>query len=112
MGTLTGLAALAGSSCCALPVALAGLGATGAVFGGLRLLASARPILLGVATSALLVGWGLFLRPRATCAEDGGCASVSWPWRTGIPLGIGTTLCALALVWEPYLEPMILKLMR
>jgi len=63
----------------------------------LAMLASIRPILLGGAALALLVGWGLFLRRRATV-----CAL----------LGIGTALVALALVWEPYLEPMVLKAIR
>ena len=113
LGTVAGLGALAASSCCALPVALAGLGATGAVFGGLAMLASIRPILLGGAALALLVGWGLFLRRRATaCAMAGPCASPSPPRRTAALLGIGTALVALALVWEPYLEPLVLKAMR
>ena len=113
LGTVAGLGALAASSCCALPVALAGLGATGAVFGGLAILASIRPILLGGAALALLVGWGLFLRRRATaCAMAGSCASPGPSRRTAALLGIGTALVALALVWEPYLEPLVLKAMR
>lgn len=101
------------SSCCALPVALASLGATGAVFGGLAMLASIRPLLLGGAALALLVGWGLFLRRRTkACAMAGPCASTRPSRRTAALLGIGTALVALALVWEPYLEPMVLRAMR
>lgn len=113
LGAVAGLGALAASSCCALPVALVGVGASGAVFGGLAMLASIRPILLGGAALALLVGWGLFLRRRATaCAMAGPCASPGPPRRTAALLGIGTALVALALVWEPYLEPLVLKAMR
>jgi len=110
LGAVAGLGALAASSCCALPVALVGVGASGAVFGGLAMLASIRPILLGGAALVLLVGWGLFLRRRATaCAMAGPCASSGPPRRAAAVLGIGTALVALALVWEPYLEPLVLK---
>lgn len=113
LGTVAGLGALAASSCCALPMALAGLGATGAVFGGLTMLASVRPLLLGGAALALLVGWGLFFRRRATaCTMAGPCVSTGPSRRTAALLGIGTVLVALALVWEPYLEPTVLKAMR
>ncbi|WP_354405177.1 mercuric transporter MerT family protein [Methylobacterium radiotolerans] len=113
LGTLAGLGALAASSCCALPVALASLGATGAVFGGLAVLASIRLLLLGGATLALLVGWWLFFHRRAAaCDMDGPCASAGPSRRTAALLGLGTALVALALVWEPYLEPMALRVMR
>ncbi|MBY0250031.1 MAG: mercury transporter MerT [Methylobacterium organophilum] len=107
------MGALAASSCCALPVALAGLGAMGAVFGGLAMLASIRPLLLGGAALALLVGWGLFLRHRTkVCAMAGPCTSTGPSRRTAALLGIGTALVALGLVWEPYLEPMVLRAIR
>ncbi|MCB4806299.1 MULTISPECIES: mercuric transporter MerT family protein [Methylobacterium] len=113
LGTVAGLGALAASSCCALPMALAGLGATGAVFGGLTMLASIRPLLLGGAALALLVGWALFFRRRATaCAMAGPYASTGPSRRTAVLLGMGTALVALALVWEPYLEPAVLRAMR
>ncbi|MGH1572324.1 mercuric transporter MerT family protein [Methylobacterium oryzae CBMB20] len=113
LGAVAGLGALAASSCCALPVALAGLGATGAVFGGLAMLASIRPVLLGGAALALLVGWGLFLRRRATaCDMAGPCTSTGPSRRTAASLGIGTALVTLALVWEPYLEPVVLRAMQ
>ncbi|WP_409567372.1 mercuric transporter MerT family protein [Methylobacterium sp. J-092] len=113
LGTVAGLGALAASSCCALPVALLGIGATGAVFSGLAMLASIRPLLLGGAALALLVGWALFFRSRATtCAMAGPCASTGSSRRTVALLGLGSALVALALVWEPYLEPVVLKAIR
>lgn len=110
-GTLAGLGALAASSCCALPVALAGLGASGAVFGGLGLLSDLRPILLGGAGLALLAGWVLFFRKLA-CGAAGPCIKPHPSWRTAAVLGLGTTLVALATVWEPYVDPIILRAMR
>lgn len=113
LGTLAGIGALAASSCCALPVALAGLGATGAVFSGLNLLTDLRPFLLGGAAVALLLGWGLMVRHRATrCAVGGPCAETQPRWRTAALLGSGTVLVGLALVWEPYVEPLVLRAMR
>lgn len=113
LGTVAGLGALAASSCCALPVALAGLGATGAVFGGLAMLSYLRPLLLGGAALALFVGWGLFLRRRATaCDMSGPCSRKGPSWGTVALLGLGTVLVGLSLVWEPYLEPVVLKAMR
>ncbi|MEE7492058.1 mercuric transporter MerT family protein [Methylobacterium oryzae] len=113
LGTVAGLGALAASSCCALPVALASLGATGAAFGGLAMLASIRPLLLSGAALALLVGWWLFFRRRAVvCNTAGPCASPGPSRRTAALLAVGTALVALAIVWEPYLEPMVLRAMR
>lgn len=113
LGTLAGMGAVAASSCCALPVALAGLGATGAVFGGLHLLTDLRPVVLGGAALMLIVGWGLLVRHRdAACAARGPCAGTPPSWRTAALLGAGTMLVGLALVWEPYVEPLVLRAMR
>jgi mercuric ion transport protein len=60
LGGVAGFGALAASSCCVLPLALAGLGAGSAVFGGLEVLANWRPLLLGGAVVVVLVGWTLF----------------------------------------------------
>ncbi|WP_311274638.1 mercuric transporter MerT family protein [Methylobacterium sp. WCS2018Hpa-22] len=113
LGTVAGMGALAASSCCALPVALAGLGATGAVFGGLHLLVELRPFLLGGATLALLIGWGVMFRHRArACAPSGPCAGKRGRWRTATLLGSGSILVGLAAIWEPYIEPVVLRAMR
>ncbi|KZB97437.1 hypothetical protein AU375_06433 [Methylobacterium radiotolerans] len=113
LGTLFGMGALAASSCCALPVALVGLGATGTVLGGLSLLTNLRPFLLGGGFLALLVAWGLLVRSRATaCALHGPCTEPSSRWRTVVLLGSGTLLVGLALVWGPHIEPLLLRAMR
>ncbi|MBX9933464.1 MAG: mercury transporter MerT [Methylobacterium sp.] len=113
LGTLTGLGALVASSCCALPVALTSLGATGAVFGGLAMLSNIRPLLLGGAALALVIGWGLFLHRRATeCDMASTCARTGSSWPKAALLGVGTALVDLALMWETYLEPIVLRAMR
>lgn len=110
---MAGIGGLAASSCCALPVALAGIGVTGAAFGGLHVLTDLRPVLLGGAALMLLVGWGLLAWHRdKSCAAIGSCAKAPAPWRTAVLLGSGTMLVGLALVWEPYVEPLVLRAMR
>jgi mercuric ion transport protein len=112
VGAAVGLGALAGSSCCALPLALAGIGATGATFSGLEALATMRPALLASALAALAIGWVLFFRRRAAsaCEPEGACAAPASSTRALTLLGLGTAFIGLAFVWQPYFEPMALKL--
>jgi mercuric ion transport protein len=113
-GAVVGLTALVSSSCCIVPLALAGLGATGAVFSGLEFLAAIRPFLLGTAAVALLAGWWLyFSRQRSlACHSYGTCAAAGTSWRTIGILALGSTLVGLAAVWAPYIEPFLLRLVR
>lgn len=113
-GALVGLTALVSSSCCVVPLALAGLGASGAAFSGLLLLAAIRPYLLGVAVLSLLAGWWLYFSRRrlAACNSDGTCAAPVASWHMISFLTLGSTFVGLATIWEPYIEPMLLRLMR
>jgi mercuric ion transport protein len=113
-GALVGLTALVSSSCCIVPLALAGLGATGAVFSGLEFLAGIRPYLLGAAALALIGGWWLyFSRRRAVaCNSDGTCAAPGTSWRTMGFLALGSAFVGLSTIWEPYIEPVLLRMMR
>lgn len=113
-GMASGLGALLASSCCILPMALAGLGATGAIFSGLALLADFRPVLLGGAAILLTLSWALHLwrRHRPVCSADGSCAAPATSTRTTVTLGLGSVFVGLALAWAPYIEPILLKLLR
>lgn len=110
LGSIAGLGAVVASSCCALPLILASLGATGAVFTGLEFMAAQRPIILGAGAAAIAVGWMLFLRRQAACTENGSCSPRLRPKQTALFLGLGTALVGLALIWEPYIEPAATKL--
>jgi mercuric ion transport protein len=105
--------ALAASSCCVLPLALAGLGAGSAVFGGLEVLANWRPLLLGGAVVVVLVGWTLFFwrRSAASCV-DGSCAVYTPAKSAGVYLSVATAFIAVSIIWDPYIEPVLLKLVR
>jgi mercuric ion transport protein len=113
-GTVVGLGALIASSCCVLPLALAGLGATGAVFSGLAFLAEIRPLLLGGSAAMLALSWAFFFwrRRASVCNVSGACAVPATSARTATLLGIGSSIVVLALVWEPYVEPVLLKFVR
>jgi mercuric ion transport protein len=114
LGTAIGLSTLLASSCCVVPLALAGLGASGALFSGLAFLAHIRPWLLGGATVTLALGWLLFFwRSRSVaCQPTQVCAAPASSRLSLSLLTAGSLIIGLALVWETYLEPILLKLMR
>lgn len=113
-GAVAGVTALAASSCCVLPMALAGLGATGAVFSSLAFLADNRPALLVGAAITLAIGWALFLnrRRQPSCGVDGRCKKPAATGLVSALLGLGSVAVGLATVWEPYVEPALLKFVR
>lgn len=69
------IGALAASSCCIIPPALYGLGATGAWIGTLTSLAPYQPIFV-VITMGFLAGgfWMVYRKPKTDCAEGSYCA--------------------------------------
>jgi mercuric ion transport protein len=114
LGTAIGLSALLASSCCVVPLTLAGLGASGALFSSLAFLAHIRPWLLGGAITMLALGWLLFFRQSRSgaCKSTQECATPASPRLSLSLLTAGSLIVSLALVWETYLEPILLKLMR
>lgn len=89
------LGALAASSCCILPLALFGLGVSGAWIGNLTRLAPYQPYF--VAFTAACLSYGFWLthrsRRRGACPDDAACAR-SLPNR----LVISAFILAIALV--------------
>lgn len=114
IGATVGFGALAASSCCVLPLALAGLGAGSAVFSGLEMLANWRLFLQGSAVLVLLAAWGAFLRRRSAvaCGIGESCAARPASRGTRLFLSLGTAFVVLSLIWEPYIEPFLLKFIR
>jgi mercuric ion transport protein len=112
-GAVVGISALVASSCCVLPIALAGLGVTGAVFSGLAFLADIRPFLIAGAAAMLALGWAFFFWRRRGASCDGDtCARPERSGRMIALLGFGSLVVGLALVWGPYVEPALLRLAR
>ncbi|MGD9631888.1 MULTISPECIES: mercuric transporter MerT family protein [unclassified Afipia] len=113
-GAVVGFGALIASSCCALPIVLAGLGVTGAAFSGLVFLADIRPLLLGGAAVMLALGWAfVFWRRRSpACSVIGTCLVPATSARAVTLLCIGSFIVGLALVWDPYVELSLVKLLR
>jgi mercuric ion transport protein len=113
LGAGAGFGAVAASSCCVLPLALAGLGAGSAVFGGLEVLANWRPLLLGGAVVIVLAAWILLFRQRSVgCNVDGSCSAYSTSKSARVLVSLGTVFVALSVAWDPYIEPFLLKLVR
>jgi mercuric ion transport protein len=110
---VAGFGALAASSCCVLPLALAGLGAGSAVFGGLEILAIWRPLLLGVAVVVVLAAWILLFRGRSVaCNVDGSCSAYTASKSARVLLGLSTMVVALSIAWDPYIESFLRKFVR
>jgi len=101
------LGALAASSCCILPLALFGLGISGAWIGNLTALAPYQPIFLAATAGFLGVGYYLVYRqPRVACA-DGICMR-TLPNRSVKAVLWTATMLVLAAVAFDYLAPMLL----
>ena len=69
------LGALAASSCCLMPLALVGVGVTGAWMGALTALMPYQPIFIAMTVGFLAAGfWMVYRKPKAALVEGGTCA--------------------------------------
>ena len=100
-------AVFAWAACCVLPMslALAGLG-----LGGLSWIAGQRTWITLAALGVVAVGWALTWRRARRCRVDATCPAPS-RLATGL-LAAATLLVLLALVWQPFVEPWALALIR
>jgi mercuric ion transport protein len=110
IGATVGLGGVLASSCCVIPMALAGLGAGGAAFSGLEFLAAWRIYLIAGAALALALGWAMFFRQRSIACDP--CADAMPTRRVAALLSLGTVFVALSYVWDPMIEPMLLRFVR
>lgn len=104
------LAALGASSCCVLPLALFGVGASGAWIGNLTALAPYQPVFVAAALALLAVGfWRVYRQPQTTCAEGSTCArpGTNRVAKTGL---WAATVLVFAAVAFPYAAPFLLDL--
>jgi mercuric ion transport protein len=102
------LGAVAAASCCLLPLALFGLGATGAWIGALSSLTPYQPIFM-VITAGFLAGgfWMVYRKPKADCADGAYCARPVSARIVKSALWSATAL-VLAAAAFPYVAPLLL----
>lgn len=111
LGLAAGLGAVVASSCCAIPLSLAALGASASVLGGLELVAAWRVPFLTLSTLAIIGGWVAWLRTPSACASTAGCSSDSPSRATPIFLLAASMILIAAASWG-YIDPVLLKLVR
>ncbi len=112
LSLVSGLGAVAVSSCCALPLALSAAGLGGAWLGGLSELTFYRPYLLSAAVVALAAGWIVALGRRMACAKADGCAPSARNRLTFGMLGLSTLMVGTAAAWDLLEPPVLAALLR
>lgn len=110
IGATVGLGGVLASSCCVIPMALAGLGAGGAAFSGLEFLATWRIYLIAGAALASALGWAMFFRQRSISCSP--CTDTMPTRRVATLLSVGTAFVVLSYLWDPLIEPILLRFVR
>lgn len=100
-----GLAAILASTCCLGPLVLITLGFSGAWIGNLTALEPYRPLFIGVAVSALALGWRRIWRPATACAPGQVCALPQARTAYKVLFGVVCLLVLVALAF-PYIAPL------
>jgi mercuric ion transport protein len=103
------LGALASSSCCIVPLALFGLGISGAWIGNLTRLAPYQPCFIAATLGFLGTGyWLVFRDSKAVCAEGEACTR-PLPRRLVKTTLIAATVLVLAALGFDFLAPLLLN---
>jgi len=111
-GLVAGLAAIVASSCCVLPIVFVGLGLGSVAALLIPTLAALRPYLLAGAVLAVVAAWILYARRRPACATDTACATTGPSRRAPVWLVLASAIVLLALIWQPWIEPLLLAWLR
>ncbi len=106
LGALVG--AIAASSCCLLPLALFGVGVSGAWIGNLAALSPYQPIFVALTLACLGIGyWLVYRKAKVACEADAACARVA-PRRIVRVALWGATLLVISAAAFPYAGPYLL----
>ena len=102
------LGAIAASSCCIVPLALFGLGVSGAWIGNLTSLAPYQPIFVVITLGFLGAGyWIVYRKPKVEC--DGGSNRARPGSRRVVKIALwSATVLAAAAMAFPYVAPALL----
>lgn len=111
-GLATGLAAIVASSCCVLPVVFVGLGLGSVAAILIPTLAALRPYLLAAAALAVVAAWAIYVRRRRTCAAGTACGIQTTAGRGPLWLVIASATVLIAFIWQPWIEPLLLRWIR
>lgn len=111
-GFAAGLAAIVASSCCVLPILFVGLGIGGAAAVLIPTLAVLRPYLLATAVLAVSAAWVIHARRRRACATDTARKPTSPVRSMPVWLVLASAVVILALIWQPWIEPLLLPWVR
>lgn len=102
------LGALAASSCCILPVALFGLGVSGAWIGNFTRLAPYQPYLIAATVAVLACGyWSVYRSSMVDCVDGATCAR-PLPNRIVKAVLIAATALVVAALGFNFLAPLFL----
>jgi mercuric ion transport protein len=102
------LGALAASSCCIVPLALFGLGISGAWIGNLTRLAPYQPYLIAATVACLSAGYWLVYRSRRIACADGEACARPLPNRTVKTGLILATLLVIGALAFDFFAPLFL----
>jgi mercuric ion transport protein len=103
------LGALAASSCCILPLALFGLGVSGAWIGNFTRLAAYQPYFLAATLVFLGYGYWLVYRSSARACADGEACARPLPNRTVKASLILATILIVAALGLDFIAPLFLE---
>ena len=103
------LGALAASSCCILPLALFGLGVSGAWIGNFTRLAAYQPYFLAATFGFLGYGYWLVYRPSARACADGEACARPLPNRIVKTSLILATILVVAALGLDFIAPLFLN---
>ena len=109
IGAVAGFSAFfTAAACCVLPAALAAFGVGAGLSSSLSAFVPFRWPLMMAAALAVVVGWGLYFRPRNQCREDESCMRSPPTKATFILLCVATVFIALSGIL-PYFEGQIMR---
>jgi len=110
VGLVSGLGAVVASSCCAISLGLAALGAGAGILGAVEWLGPWRIPLLVISAFAIVAGWAMWWRKRpVVCRAGSVCISPRRSRATLALLVCASAAAVAALSWN-HIDPLLFKM--